>query len=85
MKIAKSDNKIPLLINSKRKMARISISVDGSTPIHLEFTPTHSIPWMIQNFVFYQELDLHVYGVRGGKIPDSALEIDWLPIKWPPR
>lgn len=66
-------------------MCRIAISVDGSTPLHLEFTPSNSIPWMIGNFVFDSELEFHVFGVRGGKIPDSELEINFIAIKWPER
>jgi len=84
MKILKSENKIPLSIKSRRKISRITISVDGSTPLHLEFPPTKTIPWMIQNFVFQQELEIQVFGVRGGRIPDSELEINWLNIKWSP-
>lgn len=85
MKVKKSDNKIPISINSKRTMSRIAISVDGATPINLEFTPSNSIPWMIENFVFDSELEFQVFGVRGGKIPDSELSIDWLSIRWPER
>jgi len=85
MKIKRSENKIPLSISSERKMTRIAISVDGSTPINLEFTPTNNIPWMIQNFVFDSELEFHVFGIRGGKIPDSELHIDWISIKRPEK
>ena len=80
MKVEKADNKIPISVTSRRKMARITIEVDASTPIHLEFAPAKIIPWMIHNFVFNQKLEFHVFGARGGKIPDSELEIEWLSI-----
>jgi len=80
MEVKKSDNKIPASISSKREIARIAISVDGATPINLEFTPSNSISWMIQNFVFDSELEFQVFGIRGGKIPDSELRIDWISI-----
>ena len=57
--------------------------MDASTPMHLEFFSANTIPWMIQNFVFNHELEFQVFGVRGGKILDSELEIDWLMIMWP--
>gem|GEM_PF-2584615 len=82
MKVEKADNKIPIAITSRRKMARIMVVVDDSSPIHLEFAPANIIPWMIHNFVFNQKLEFHVFGVRGGKIPDSELEIGWLSIRW---
>lgn len=85
MKVSKSDNKLPASIHSKRKMARISISVDHSTPISMEFNPSHSLPWMIQNFIFDTNLEFRVYGTRGGEIPESDLRIDWMSIKWPER
>lgn len=85
MKVKKSDNKIPASISSKRKISRIAISVDGCTPINLEFSPANSIPWMIQNFIFNSELEFHVFGIRGGKIPDTELNIDWIPVRWPER
>ena len=85
MKVKKTDNKIPLSIRSKRKMVRISISVDGATPLNLEFTPSNSIPWMIQNFVFDAKLEFHVFGIRGGRIPDPELDVEWISIKWPAR
>ena len=81
MKVEKADNKIPISITSRRKMARITIAVDASTSIHLEFAPANIIPWMIHNFVFNQKLEFHVFGMRGGKIPDSELEIEWLSIR----
>jgi len=81
MKVEKTDNKIPISITSRRKMARITIAVDASAPIHLEFAPAKVIPWMIHDFVFNQKLEFHVFGVRGGKIPDSELEIEWLSIR----
>ncbi len=58
------------------------VVVDDSSPMHLEFAPANIIPWMIHNFVFNQKLEFHVFGVRGGKIPDSELEIEWLSIRW---
>jgi hypothetical protein len=82
MKVEKADNKNPIAITSKRKMARITIVVDASTPMHLEFAPANIIPWMIHDFVFNQKLEFHVFGVRGGKISDSELEIEWLSIRW---
>jgi len=82
MKVEKADNKIPISITSRRKMARITISVDASTPIYLEFSPANIIPWMIHNFVFNQKLEFQIFGVRGGKIPDSELEIEWLSTRW---
>jgi len=66
-------------------MARIAISVDGSAPMNLEFTPSQSIPWMVQNFVFDSELEFHVFGMRGGRIPDAELDIVWISIKLPER
>ena len=66
-------------------MVRITISVDGAAPMSLEFTPSQSIPWMIQNFVFDSELEFHVFGMRGGRIPDAELNIVWITIKWPQR
>ena len=81
MRVEKADNKIPISITSRRKMARITIAVDASTPIHLEFAPANIIPWMMHNFVFNQKLEFHVFGMRGGKISDSELEIEWLAIR----
>ena len=85
MKVKKTENRIPLSINSKRKMIRMAISVDGAAPMNLEFPPSNSTPWMIQNFVFNAELEFHVFGVRGGRIPDAELEVEWISIKWPER
>jgi hypothetical protein len=82
MKVEKADNKIPISIGSRRNVARITIAVDASTPIHLECAPADIIPWMIHNFVFNQKLEFHVFGVWGGKIPDAELEIEWLSIQW---
>ena len=82
MNVEKAENKIPISITSRRKMARVSVAVDDSTPIYLEFAPANIIPWMVHNFIFYQKLEIHVFGVRGGKIPDSELEIEWLSIRW---
>jgi hypothetical protein len=85
VKVEKPENRIPLSISSKRKMSRIAISVDGAAPMNLEFTPSDSVPWMIQNFVFDSELEFHVFGIRGGRIPDAELEVEWISIKWPER
>ena len=62
-------------------MSRIVISVDGASPIIMEFAPSRTIPWMIGNFRFESDLEFHVFGARGGKIADSDLEVDWLIIK----
>ena len=85
MKVKKTENRTPLSIRSKRKMIRIAISVDRAAPMNLEFTPSNSIPWMIQNFVFDSELEFHVFGIRGGRIPDAELNVEWISIKWPER
>jgi len=85
VKVEKIENRIPLSISSKRKMVRIAISVDGAAPMNLEFTPPNSVPWMIQNFVFDAKLEFHVFGVRGGRISDAELEVEWISIKWPER
>jgi len=85
VKVKKTENRIPLSIRSKRKMIRIAISVDRAAPMNLEFTPSNSIPWMIQNFVFDSELEFHVFGIRGGRIPDAELNVEWISIKWPER
>ena len=78
MKVDKRENKIPVSISSKRKMTRITISVDGASPIIMEFMPSRTLPWMIGNFRFESNLEFHVFGVRGGRISDSDLEVDWL-------
>lgn len=85
MKVRKTEKKIPLSISAKRKMIGILISVVGATPMNLQFTPSHSIPWMIQNFVFDSALEFHVFGMRGGRIPDTELDVEWIPINWPER
>lgn len=85
MRVRKSDNRLPASIHSKRKMAAISISVDYSSPIIMEFNPSHNLPWMMQNFVFDSYLEFRVYGTRGGEIPESDLSVDWMSIKWPER
>ena len=66
-------------------MARIAVSVDGSSPLNLEFTPSNTIPWPIENFVFHGELEFRVFGMRGGRIPDSDLEVNCMAVKWPER
>ena len=63
----------------------MAISVDGSAPMNLEFTPSQRIPWMIQNFVFDSELEFNVFGTKGGKIPDAELDVTWISIKSPER
>ena len=85
MRVKKTENRIPLSISSKRKMVRIAISVDGAAPMNLEFTPSQRLPWMIQYFVFDSDLEFNVFGVRGGRIPDAELDIEWISIKWPER
>jgi len=50
MKVKKSENKVPLTISSRKKMARIAISLDGSTPMSMEFSPANVVPWLIGSF-----------------------------------
>ena len=83
MKVKKSENKVPLTISSRKKMARIAISLDGSTPMSMEFSPANVVPWLIGSFQFGVELEFQVFGARGGRIADSDLDVEWLTIVWP--
>lgn len=64
-------------------MARIAVALDGSAPISMEFPPAKVVPWLIGSFQFSIEMEFQVFGVRGGRIADSDLDVEWLTVVWP--
>ena len=56
-------------------------AAEGASPMNLEFAPANTVPWLIGNFRFDSELEFHVFGVRGGRIPDREIEVEWLRVE----